>query len=114
MKRNHRRAVAVAFGLTLAEAAMVARRRGSLLGAGIVVRCRCGHVFTTIWLPGVSLKAIRLGPWRLQRCPVGRHWTLVTPVKTSDLTPGERELAHRQHDLLVPTRGATEDTDSKE
>jgi hypothetical protein len=40
--------------------------------------------------PGASLKSVRLGWWRFQRFPVGRHWTLVTPVRDSDLTADER------------------------
>lgn len=38
------------------------------------VRCSAGHVFTTIWMPLGSLKAVRLGWKRWQYCPVGRHW----------------------------------------
>jgi hypothetical protein len=63
-------------------ATIVARRRGySGLGGRTLVRCRDGHLFRTIWVPGVSVKAIRLGWYRFQFCPVGRHWTLVKPVK---------------------------------
>ena len=102
MKRPGRAALAVAAGLTVAEAAVVARRRGSWIGAETVVRCRSGHVFTTLWIPGGSLKAIRLGPWRLQRCPVEAHWTLITPVRISDLTPAERQFAAQHRDLPVP------------
>ena len=61
-----------------------------LFGAETIVRCRAGHLFTTLWIPGVSLKALRLGWWRLQRCPVGQHWTVVTPVRGDALTPEER------------------------
>ena len=61
-----------------------------------VVRCRDGHLFTTVWLPGASFKAIRLGWLRLQRCPVGDHWSIVTPVRDEDLTPEQRRIA-RQH-----------------
>jgi len=100
--RRHRAALAAAASLTVAETAIVARRRGSWLAADTAVRCRSGHVFTTLWIPGGSLKAIRLGWWRLQRCPVGRHWTLVTPVRTADLTRRERQLAAEHHDLRIP------------
>src|SRR5690242_8660062 len=64
--------------------------RARRLGGNVVVRCRHGHVFTTIWIPAVSVKSLRLGPWRVQHCPVGRHWTIVTPVNTAEL--GAREL----------------------
>jgi len=66
------------------------------------VRCRDGHLFTTIWVPGVSFKAIRLGWTRLQRCPVGKHWTLVTPVRDSDLTDEERRMAEERRDVRIP------------
>jgi hypothetical protein len=38
------------------------------------VRCSAGHLFTTIWVPLGSLKAVRLGGTRYQYCPVGHHW----------------------------------------
>jgi hypothetical protein len=71
-------------------------------GGNIPVRCRDGHVFRTIWLPGVSVKSLRLGPWRVQRCPVGKHWTIVTPVRESALSRRERLSAHRRQDIRVP------------
>jgi hypothetical protein len=67
-----------------------------------VVRCRRGHLFTTLWIPGVSVKAIRLGWWRIQRCPVGRHWSLVTPVKPEELTEDEQRLARGREDARLP------------
>ena len=102
MKRSRKAAFVVAGSLTLAEAAIVARRRGSWLSTETIVRCRSGHLFTTIWIPGASLKALRLGPWRLQYCPVGGHWALVTPARASELTSAERQSARRQHDLSIP------------
>ena len=64
---------------------VLARRWGySGIGGDTVVRCRESHVFTTIWIPGASLKAVRLGWARLQRCPVGKHWSVVTPVMDAD------------------------------
>ncbi len=92
----------VAVGLTLAEAAVVAQRRGSLFAANTVVRCRSGHLYTTFWVPGGSLKAIRLGWWRLQRCPVGKHWSIVTPAKYSELTEDEKTAAAQRHDVRIP------------
>jgi len=67
-----------------------------------VVRCRDDHVFTTIWIPGASLKSARLGWWRLQRCPVGKHWSLVTPVRQTDLTDDERRSASEHRDIPIP------------
>ena len=67
-------------------ATIVARRRGySGLGGRTLVRCRSGHLFRTVWVPGISIKSIRLGWYRAQFCPVGRHWTLVSPVKDDDV-----------------------------
>lgn len=76
--------------------------RGYRFGRNVVVRCRAGHLFTTTWLPGGSLKAIRLGWWRLQRCPVGRHWTLVKLVKESDLSADQRRHAAQHRDIRIP------------
>jgi hypothetical protein len=86
----------------VAEAVVVARRRGYLFGVNTVVRCLSGHLFTTLWVPGVSVKALRLGWWRFQRCPVGKHWTFITPVNASDLPERERQRAAQVHDVLVP------------
>jgi hypothetical protein len=55
--------------------------RGYPVGGRLTVRCRQGHRFTTLRIPRVSLVALRLGWWRFRRCPVGRHWTFVTPVR---------------------------------
>jgi hypothetical protein len=38
----------------------------------------------------------------VQRCPVGQHWSLVVPVKASDLTDAERQFAKEHHDIRVP------------
>jgi hypothetical protein len=89
--------VALVVGVTLR-----ARSRGYNLGSTVVVRCREGHLFTTIWVPFVSVKAIRLGAVRWQRCPVGNHWTFVIPVKDSDLTEEERVIAAHYRDSPIP------------
>jgi hypothetical protein len=81
---------------------LIARRRGYNIGGTLVVRCRQGHLFSTIWIPGVSLKAIRLGWFRVCRCPVGHHWSLVTPVKETDLTDEELRFAREHRDLRIP------------
>jgi hypothetical protein len=85
-----------------AAGTVLAKRRGYTFGRNTPVRCRQGHLFTTIWVPGGSLKAVRLGPWRVQWCPVGRHVDLVHPVKYADLTEAEREFAASHHDVKVP------------
>jgi hypothetical protein len=96
------RAALVAGALVGVETIVVARRRGALLALDTIVRCRHGHLFTTWWLPGASFKALRLGWWRFQRCPVGRHFDLVTPVRVSTLTDEERRNAACHHDVRVP------------
>jgi hypothetical protein len=73
---------------------LIAKRRG--YSGDIthrIVRCSKGHVFTTVWLPGVSLTAIRLGVARFMRCPVEQHWSLVRPVREDELTAEERRSA---------------------
>ena len=99
-----RRKIIFRLGLAalVGETAVVARRRGSLLGVWTVVRCRHDHLFTTMWVPGASLKALRLGWWRYQRCPVGRHWTLVTPVDVTTLTEDDRRVAAQHRDAAIP------------
>jgi hypothetical protein len=86
----------------LAAGTFAVRLMGYKLGRETIVRCRDGHLFTTIWIPGASIKAVRLGMLRWQRCPVGKHWTLVSPVREADLTDAERELAALSHDVRVP------------
>jgi hypothetical protein len=95
------RPVGAVIGL-LAAATIVARRRGYNIGGNVVVRCRKGHLFTTLWIPGVKLKALDLGVARLQHCPVGRHWSLVTPVRDSDLSDEEKQFARDHHDAWIP------------
>jgi len=75
--------------------------RARRIGGNVVVRCQRGHLFTTLWIPGASVKSLRLVAWRFQRCPVGRHWSLVTPVDESTLTDDERRAAH-DHDIPLP------------
>lgn len=75
---------------------------GYNLGPNTVVRCRKGHLFTTIWIPGVNLKEVDLIVARIQHCPVGKHWSLVVPVKEKDLTEEERRSAREDHDIPIP------------
>jgi hypothetical protein len=91
--------------LTVAAVAVwtvVARRLGYRFGPNTVVRCRRGHLFTTIWIPGVKLKAIDLLVARVQWCPVGRHWSLVTPVRDAARTAADRQGAAAHHDVRIP------------
>lgn len=66
------------------------------------VRCSAGHLFTTIWTPLGSLKAVRLGVERWQRCPVGHHWATVTPLDENTATAEELAAAAKVHDVRIP------------
>jgi hypothetical protein len=102
-RRAHRAARAIIIvGAVLIEAVALRRRGYGMLGGNVVVRCQRGHLFTTIWVPAASLKSLRLSWWRLQRCPVGHHWSIVTPVRESDLRPWQRRRARAHHDIRVP------------
>ena len=100
--RRRRAGMVLAAVVTAVEGAVVAKRRGSLFAVDTVVRCRDGHVFTTLWIPGASFKSIRLGWWRFQRCPVGPHWALVTPVPSASLSEEDRALAAEHRDVRIP------------
>jgi hypothetical protein len=100
--RKRRRLFFIAAVLAMVAGTIIARRRGYPIGVDTPVRCSQGHVFTTIWIPGVSLKSIRLGWWRFQRCPVGQHWTLVRPVRPADLSVDELASAATHRDVRVP------------
>lgn len=108
MRRHHsvarapRRRFRIAAVAAIVVEAIPVWMRGYRWGGRVIVRCRAGHLFTTIWIPGASVKSLRLGWWRLQRCPVGSHWTLVTPVRRSDLSTEDQLTASRHHDLRLP------------
>jgi hypothetical protein len=76
--------------------------RAHRLAGNVAVRCRQGHLFTTIWIPAVSVKSLRLGFWRVQRCPVGQHFSLVTPVDASELSEEQRRFAAQHRDIRIP------------
>lgn len=99
---KRKRGIVVAGGVTALEALFLVRRSGKLLGLRTIVRCHRGHLFTTTWIPGASVKAVRLGPWRVQRCPVGRHWSVVRPVAPGDLSEHELADARAVRDTLLP------------
>lgn len=66
------------------------------------VRCSAGHVYTTIWIPLVSLKSVRLSGKRFQRCPVGDHWAVVVPIDSGSATADELAAASIVHDRRIP------------
>ena len=71
-----------------------------------IVRCDAGHYYRTVWVPGLSLKAlVRWGDRRYQWCPVGRHGAGVTRLaadQVARLTDLERAEADGHTDGRVP------------
>lgn len=67
-----------------------------------VVECAAGHRFTSIVIPGASLKAVRLGDRRWQHCPVGKHWAIVRFVDEATLDPEQLAAARAVHDIRIP------------
>lgn len=98
-KRRLRRATVLA-AIFLEMAGLWFRTRR--VGGHLIVRCRAGHLFSTLWIPGASAKSLKLGLWRYQHCPVGHHWSLVTPVDPAGLTRRERRQASAHRDLPIP------------
>jgi hypothetical protein len=101
MSRRVVRTILIIAGL-ITGGTLIARRLGYNLGTNTIVRCRQGHLFTTIWIPGVKLKELDLVIARIQRCPVGHHWSLVVPVRPATLTAEDREFAQAHHDVKIP------------
>jgi hypothetical protein len=101
-KRKRRLAVFAVVVVAYVAGTIIATRQGYSFGKDAIVRCRRGHLFSTVWIPGASVKSVRLGFWRFQWCPVGRHFDLVSPVKTADLTEAERSSALSHHDPPIP------------
>jgi hypothetical protein len=101
-KGGRRVAIAAVIAAGYAVGTVVAVRKGYAFGLSVPVRCRRGHVFSTTWIPGASVKSLRLGLWRVQWCPVGRHVDLVRLVRSSDLSASERQFAAEHHDVRVP------------
>jgi len=98
---HRRRALIISVAVIVVEIVAM-RLRGYRMGGNVVVRCQKGHLFTTIWVPGASLKSVRLGWWRFQHCPVGHHWSIVAPVKESELTEEEKRSASENKDIRIP------------
>jgi hypothetical protein len=101
-KGKRRLAVFAVIAAGYAAATVIATRQGYSFGRDTVVRCRQGHLFTTVWIPGASVKSLRLGFWRVQWCPVGRHVDVVRPVKEAELTADGRSFAMSHHDIPLP------------
>jgi hypothetical protein len=101
MSRRVAKVILITVGVA-AGGILIARSLGYKLGVNTVVRCRQGHLFTTIWIPGVKLKEVDLVVARIQYCPVGNHWSLVVPVRDVDLTEEELQFAREHHDIRIP------------
>ena len=83
--------------------AKAGRERGYAgMGGDTIVRCSRGHLFTTKWIVGSSVKAVRLGSRRYQRCPVCQKWRIVVPVPDDELTDDDRRVAAEHHDTRLP------------
>ena len=83
--------------------AAAGQKRGySGMGGDTIVRCSRGHLFTTKWIVGSSVKAVRLGYKRYQRCPVCKKWRIVVPVPDDELTDEDRRVAGEHHDMKLP------------
>ena len=100
--RSRRRRRLVLLSATILVEPVLMKLRGFPIGGDLIVRCRQGHLFSTIWIPGASVKAIRLGWLRIQRCPVGRHWSIVVPVREFELSDDEKRRARECHDVRLP------------
>jgi hypothetical protein len=95
---------AVVFVYVIARmGAKAGRERGYAgMGGDTIVRCSRGHLFTTKWIVGSSVKAVRLGSKRYQRCPVCQKWRIVVPVPDDELTDDDRRVAAEHHDTRLP------------
>jgi hypothetical protein len=95
---------AVVFVYVIArKGAAAGQKRGySGMGSDTVIRCSRGHLFTTKWIVGSSIKAVRLGYKRYQRCPVCEKWRIVVPVRDDELTAEDRRVAAEHHDAKLP------------
>jgi hypothetical protein len=103
MRRPRRKRPLLGILAGVAAEALAMRLRGYPMGGtDVVVRCRAGHLFSTIWFPGISVKSIRLLWWRVQRCPVGGHWTIVTPVGRGELGETQLRSARERRDVRLP------------
>jgi hypothetical protein len=101
-------AIAIVFAVVLVYffkrmGAAAGQKRGySGMGGDTIVRCSRDHLFTTLWIPGSSVKAVRLGYKRYQRCPVCKKWRIVVPVPDDELTDEDRQVAAAHHDTKLP------------
>ena len=100
-RRRRRRKLGMIVGSLVMETIPI-WRHGYGIGGNVVVRCGKGHLFTTIWLPGASVKSLRLVSRRFQYCPVGHHWSLVRLVRESELSGKQLRVARERKDVRIP------------
>lgn len=74
----------------------------TIAGPVVIVRCMRGGLFETVWIPLVSFKALRLGPLRIQRCPVHGRVEVVQLVDPTTLSDSERAEAARYPAEPIP------------
>lgn len=87
--------------VAFAAGVVLARRRDYLKVGETVARCGRGHLFTTVWNRKLTYRELSLGWARLQRCPVGGHWSFVRPLQDYELTPEEKREAREHRDSPV-------------
>ena len=95
-------AVVFVYAIARMGAAAGQKRGYSGMGGDTIVRCSQGHLFTTTWIVGSSVKAVRLGYKRYQRCPVCKKWRIVVPVRDDELSDEDRRVAAEHHDTTLP------------
>jgi hypothetical protein len=101
-------AVLVVVGVLVVVQNVRMRRQGYAIPGETVVRCAKGHLFTTRWIEGGSLKAVRLGATtRYQYCPRCRRFAIVHPLKEAALTDAMRAEAVAAHERSAGPGSAT-------
>lgn len=100
--RAWRRVIVAAVALAVASVVATRRRGRTDLEGRTLVRCRSSHLFRTTWGPGPSLASMRRGRGRVQYCPVGRHWTLVSVVKDEGVLDHHVRRSVVPRDLAAP------------
>jgi hypothetical protein len=93
--------VVTAWILLFTIPALILSIRGMSVGKEVPVRCAGGHYYSTIWIPGISFKALRLARRRYQFCPVGRHWAWTRQLFEDEKTPEIYAQAARVHDKRI-------------
>lgn len=83
--RKHGKAKVIAAVGAIVAANAYMHHQGYNVPGRATVRCSRGHEFTTMWIAGVSLNSLRLGPTRrFQRCPECHAWRMIRLVKPTE------------------------------